>query len=292
MTLENCICPACHAFRCTPYDASSWTIDGIKLRLMQCQACGSAFTFPPPTDATLERLYRNSFDYRWYQDHYDAKLQDCRERVAEYGAALRGRVLDYGGGVGYFSRAVRETGRDSLTFDPYVAKSQPAKGAWDTVVALHVLEHSNAPDSALEEMRSYLGPAGRLILAVPNFSCRGYRERGMCWVWAQPPLVHVTHFTADGLTALLERHGFTDIEVSFHERWDANLYCDLTHAEEFRRRDALWSQRPFRLIPAYRRWIARRNSRLRQEGLALALRNFDPRSDVYAELSISAVLAT
>jgi len=76
--------------------------------------------------------------------------------------------------------------------------------------------------------------------------------------------------------------------VSYHERWDANLYCDLAHAEEFQRRDTLWGLRPFKSIPAYRRWVARRNAERRFEGLAIALKDFDPAKDVYAELQVTA----
>jgi SAM-dependent methyltransferase len=247
---------------------------------------------PLPDDAVLKQIYGTMFDYRWYQDHYDAKLRDCRMRVREYESLLGKRVLDFGGGVGYFSKAVAETNRESVTYDPYVSETPPASGGWDTVVALHVLEHSNNLERTLEEIKGFLAPGGRLILAVPNFASRGYRELGMDWVWAQPPLVHVFHFTSFGLRALLERHGFADIRISFHERWDANLYCDLAHAEQYRRWDALWSLRPFNRFTAYRRWVARRNASLRFAGLEEALRGSDTQSDIHAELQVTAVLKT
>lgn len=283
-------CPVCRIGATQAHGTQTWCIGGQTYRLCECAACGSAFTAPLPNDSALKTIYGSVFDYRWYQDHYDVKLDDCRTRVKEYDFMLGRRVLDFGGGIGYFAQAVAETGRTSMTFDPYVEAKSPERGCWDSVVALHVLEHSNDLDRTMDEIKGFLVPGGRLILAVPNFASLGYRERGMDWVWAQPPLVHIFHLTARGLAALLTRHGFTDIETSFHERWDANLYCDFAHAEEFRQHDALWSLRPLKPFVHWRRWVARRNARLRFAGLEIAMRDFDSQSDIYAELQVSAVL--
>lgn len=280
----------CLAEASSVFSGQDWTISGQRYRLLKCRACGCAFTDPQPDDPVLENLYRTSFDYRWYQDHYEAKLRDCRVRVKEYGPLLGGRVLDFGGGVGYFSRAAVEAELESVTFDPYVAADPPPKGSWDSVVALHALEHSNDLDRTVSRIKDFLVPGGRLILAVPNFAGLGYRELGVRWVWAQPPLVHIFHFTAAGLQALLARHGFGDLQVSFHERWDANSYCDVEHAEQFRKWDAAWVMRPFSSIPLYRKLIARRNSRRRFAGLEKALAAHGGPTDDYAELQVTGVL--
>lgn len=262
----------------------------LSFKLLQCNACSSVFSNPMPTDSQLAELYQGGFDYRWYQDHFDIKLKDCRQRVQEYRPLLGKRTLDFGGGMGYLSAALKEAGFDSLTYDPYVPGQAPSKGEWDTVIALHVLEHSNDLERSLSEIKALLAPGGRIILAVPNRAGEGYRKMGMNWVWAQPPLIHVFHFTAQGLKSLLERHGFTDIETSYQERWDANQFCDLIHAEAFQKRDALWSLQPFNRIATYRRWIARRNARLRFAGLDVALKSQNSNSDTFAELQISALL--
>lgn len=283
-------CPVCYQGPLAPYDAKTWRISGLETKLLQCQACQSIFTSPKPSDDVLKELYRTSFDFRWYQDHYDAKLRDCRIRIQEYGARLGKRVLDFGGGVGYFSKAATEAGLESVTYDPYVNTTPPSEHRWDCVVALHVLEHSNDLDRTISQIKDFLAPGGRVIFAVPNASGLGYQKLGMRWVWAQPPLVHVFHFTAAGLKALLARHGFGSLEESYHERWDANLYCDLEHVEQFRKWDADWGRRPFNAFQPYRRWVARRNTQRRFEGLEQALTAYDPQSSAYAELHLTGVL--
>lgn len=272
-------------------DALEWKFDGITYHLALCDACGSASTDPLPDDAALARLYANAFDYRWYRDHFDAKLKDSRIRLDEYRSLLGRRVLDFGGGLGYFSQVAREAGYHSMTHDPFADRSQTETAQWDTVVALHVLEHANDLDRICRQIRSYLAPGGHLILAVPNFSGRGYREQGMRWVWAQPPLIHIHHFTAIGLTTLLERHGFADIEVSYHERWDANNHCDVENARLSSCLDAAWGLRPLNALPPYRRVVAAFNSWRRFRGLSATKDRIEPNDIGMSEMQLSARLA-
>lgn len=286
---QRVICHVCQHGVSRLYTGPNWAGDP-GYTLLQCDACKSIFSNPLPSDERLSTLYQSSFDYRWYQDHYDAKLNDCRARVKEYAPLLGKRVLDFGGGVGYFSRAASEAGLESTTYDPYVSTTLPGGNRWDCVVALHVLEHSNNLDRTISQIKEFLAPGGRVIFAVPNASGLGYQQLGMRWVWAQPPLIHVFHFTSSGLKALLARHGFSELEESYHDRWDANLHCDLEHVEQFRTRDADWGRRPFNAFRPYRRWIARRNSQRRFEGLQQVPSTYGSQSDVYAELQLTGVL--
>ncbi len=289
--MNTIYCPVCLSTSVQFLGTQTWKAGSQTYELRHCTTCGSAFTTPLPEDNILKGIYGTVFDYRWYQDHYDAKLHDCRQRVDEYGQLLGSRILDFGGGMGYLADAISETGRECRTYDPFVNAEPPELHRWDTVIALHVLEHSNNLERTMEEIKSFLTPNGRIILAVPNFSSQGYKRLGMDWVWAQPPFIHVFHFTADGLNALLRRHGFHDIQISFHERWDANLYCDLTHAHTQRRLDSLWSLRPLTRFTGYRRWVAKLNAALRSKGLEKALRDYNRNLDIYAELQITAVLS-
>lgn len=219
-----------------------YTLDGVNYHLYQCQNCLSVFTLPLPDDATLQKLYREVFSYNWYQDFYSTKLRDCKDRIQEYLNLLSGDVLDFGGGHGYFAEAAIQKGFNADLYDPFCHQNQqkPNKNNYDVIVSLHVLEHSNNPDALLAEMKQYLKPNGRVILCVPNYESLGYKKHGMGWVWAQPPLMHISHFTAKGLKILLERHGFTDLEVSYHDRWDANVYADCYHKKAFNWIDSLW----------------------------------------------------
>lgn len=286
------ICPICSNGEIFPYTNQSWSIWGEEYKLLSCKTCESISTYPMPDNEVLARLYSECFDYRWYQDHYPAKMRDCRYRVNEYKAFLGQRVLDFGGGVGYLSKALREASYESVTYDPFCRQGDKKDGLWDTVIALHVLEHANDADRTLCEMKELLVSGGRLILAVPNAGGVGYRELGMHWVWAQPPLLHTLHFTTTGLSSLLERHGFVIEEVRYADRWDANSYCDLDQVEKFKNLDALWGRRPYNRIGLYRKACAAYVSARRYKGLQKALSDRSQNSKDLSELQIIARLAT
>lgn len=281
-------CPICLENTASVFANADWLVASRRYRLLKCRACGTAFTDPTPSDSTLEHFYKTSFDYRWYSDHYEAKLRDCRMRILEYGPHLGKRVLDFGGGMGYFSQTASEAGLESITYDPYINPEISGAGGWDSVVALHVLEHSNNPDRTIAQIKDLLVQGGKVVITVPNFESLGYQELGMRWVWAQPPLIHTFHFTAVGLKALLNRHGFGEIEVSYHERWDANLISDLKHHTRQRYLDSLWGMRPLNRFTKYRKLMAAIVSQLRFADLRRARQNYSPNDSSYAELQIVA----
>jgi 2-polyprenyl-6-hydroxyphenyl methylase/3-demethylubiquinone-9 3-methyltransferase len=260
-------CPICLQASPESFGEWRWDINGVGYRLVRCPSCCTAFTDPIPDDAALQAFYGSSYDFRWFRDHYEAKIIDCRLRVKEYQPFLGRRILDLGGGFGYFSRAARAKGFECISYDPYFDREEPEPATWDTVVALHVIEHANSPDRFMDTVKRYLSQGGTLILAVPNFAGRGYRELGMGWVWAQPPFAHIFHLRIEGLRSLLTRHGFSIISESYHERWDANCYADVEHVEKFRKKDLDWFRMPYARWRAYRKYIAIRNAYLRYRGM-------------------------
>lgn len=283
-------CPACKSEYTTAYKQHQWSFWGIEYSLLICENCKTIFTDPLPSNDVLKRIYAECFDYRWYQDHYTAKYRDCAARVEEYRLWLGQRVLDFGGGVGYLSEALRAKGYESQTYDPYCTIGDKMESGWDTIIALHVLEHSNDPDCTIAQIKSLLNSDGTLILAVPNAAGKGYRKLDTQWVWMQPPLVHVLHFTKKGLCTLLERNGFVINEVRFAERWDANLYCDLERAEQFQLLGSLWGRQPFSRLGLYRKLCASYESNLRNNGLQKAINKTSTDSEDFSELQIIAKL--
>lgn len=232
--------------------AQRWELAGHRCALVRCDDCGGLFTFPLPPPSLIERLYKEEFNYRWYADHYPAKFLDALHRVVQYRRlgvlGRRGqRVLDYGGGLGYFAHAARVFGYAAQTCDPMyeLSASGAATGPrsdYEVIACHHVLEHAIDPGQLLRDIGTRLAAGGRVLLAVPNAGGRGYREQRTRWVWCQPPLLHIHHFTARGLRALVERAGFRVESAHFFDRWDASAVADLTLAPLFRLWDGRWQR--------------------------------------------------
>ena len=247
-----------------------WQRAGQEHTLVRCRACGGMFTDPLPSQPLLDELYGAEFNFGWYRDHYPVKLLDSLQRVLQYRqlGLLGGRILDFGGGLGYFSRVLRLCGYDAETRDPVYNGADKAKGQttldrFDTIVGHHMLEHAREPGELLEQLRGKLAHDGTLLLAVPNAGSLGYEAMGTRWVWSQPPYVHIHHFTATGLRALVERHGLQVVGEHYFERWDASTLADVKLHTLFERSDGGWSHSRWR-------WgRAQLNSLLRVAALAL-----------------------
>lgn len=251
-------CPACLSHVSNQSNWRDWK-GHPAFQVLACGNCGSSFTFPMPLQRELDLFYKTNFDYRWYSDFYHFKIQDAIARLNELEFQEGERILDFGGGKGYFSSVARDLGHESLTFDPMISPEQsiPATGNWHGVVALHVLEHSNDPETLIRKMMEFLSPEGRLVLAVPNAGGVGYRAHGMSWVWAQPPITHLIHFTAQGLQALLNRCGLDVVTMRYADRWDANCVSDIQDREFQKFLDYLWHSRLVNSVSILRKIITK-----------------------------------
>ena len=256
-------CPICNKKRCHQYKSYQWEEKNIKYNLIKCNFCKSIFTNPLPSSEFLKSFYQANFNYKWYKDYLPAKIKDSELRYKEYKKDLGGNVLDFGGGLGYFSSVCRKNGLNSITFDPYISPPLPNKKKWDTVVALHVIEHTNDIDNFFSSIKSVLKKNGNLILCLPNLDGIGYKELDMNFVWAQPPFLHIFHISTKGLIIALKRNGFVNIKISYHDRWDANLYADILKKNFFTKCDALWNKKYLGNFTLYRKLIAFINLNLR-----------------------------
>lgn len=135
-------------------------------------------------------------------------------RVLEVGCG-DGRLLVALAGRGYAVRGIEPArGRASAARTRGIAveavpvdEARVPPGSQDAVVLWHVLEHMDDPGHALDLVRGWLAPRGRVVVAVPNLASLQARLGGDRWFHQDVPR-HLTHFTAAGLAALLERSGF------------------------------------------------------------------------------------
>jgi len=260
------LCPHCGASCVEPYrPEKQWEYAGEAIKLLHCPACDGQFSHPLPSAALLEQLYGKDYDYSWYRDHYPAKFLDALTRVWQYRkrGLLRGkRILDYGGGLGYFSKALRLFGYEAETRDPVYQRSATGQATaasvaaagekWDVVVCHHVLEHAPDPGAFLTGLGTLLAPGGSILIVVPNADSLGYKSYGPDWIWHQGPFIHIHHFTPRGLRTLVEQHGYQITGENYFERWDANTLADVGMTKQFQNWDGSFFTAPKRKRAALR----------------------------------------
>ena len=159
-------------------------------------------------------------------------------RLVERAHPVGGRCLDVGCATGAFAQELASTGRwevvgmDTNPGALETARSQgvnailaeltdaPFNESFDVITLWEVIEHLNAPLSALKAAFSHLRPGGSLFLSTPNGRSLQRRWWGRHWAgWSPPYHLHV--FSLASLDGIIRRAGFTGVNRRSlaHERY-------------------------------------------------------------------------
>lgn len=137
-----------------------------------------------------------------------------------------GRILDIGCGSGRIlsrlaaegwtargldiseeaSRTARERYGVEVAVGTYADRHFPAE-SFDVVTMWNSLEHMYDPSGVLLSAGKVIAPGGRLFACVPNFASWGARWFGKNWFPLDLPR-HLSHFTPESLSSMLEDAGF------------------------------------------------------------------------------------
>jgi SAM-dependent methyltransferase len=88
-----------------------------------------------------------------------------------------------------------------------------ATDQFDLIVLWHVLEHLDDPSQTLRTLNSLMKPGGWLLVEVPNYSSYQARLSGKHWFHLDTEH-HLQHFTQPGLLHLLDRTGFSAVQLN------------------------------------------------------------------------------
>ncbi len=182
-----------------------------------------------PTERANVSAVESHYDAEYYQGHFGAVLEDdlnyhllslyWRYALFElHQLDVGARVLDYGSGIGQVSAALG----DSVCFDisPIAISELKKRGravierredippaTFDCLLSSHSLEHSTSPFEDLKEFRTYMRPAGQLVLVLPierNF------KPALKPDWDR----HLQCWTFQSVTNLLVATGWTPVAQS------------------------------------------------------------------------------
>jgi len=215
---------------------------------------------PAPTDEALQEYYAV---YGGYMSAPGRPVMSEAEARARAGADIAdlqrrrspGRLLDIGCGGGHLLDAAAARGWEvfGVEADPaavaalrerfgaarvWHADSIPAQpGSFDVVVMRHVLEHLRDPAGALRGARDLLAHDGLLSCEVPDICALRIR------VHKRPLMgqLHLWHFSARTLPALLARAGLESRGVAFRDhRAPRSQWRRLARRARFGLENAAW----------------------------------------------------
>jgi SAM-dependent methyltransferase len=208
--------------------------------VVRCLECGLIYVDPLPNAQHLAGHYDEDYYSEWVSSQADKRRRMWARRLEAIARKTpTGRLLDVGCGDGVFlnlamgsgwtvegtevsawaaEHATRNIGRPVFCGEiwgaGFLARS------FDVVTLWHVLEHVSSPLRVLEEVRKVLKPAGRLVVAVPNVDDHVMQTVYRLVKRRKPHLfsvadkeLHLYHFSVASLKGLLDKAGFTCVEV-------------------------------------------------------------------------------
>jgi SAM-dependent methyltransferase len=208
--------------------------------LVRCSSCGHRQTEPMPADAVLESAYAGaaSDDYVEEESGQRETARRALERIERHlvpdptnGGPRKRRLLDLGCWVGFLLSEAVERGWEAVGVEPSEFASAYARdrlgldvrtgelltsplplGHYDAIVMGDVIEHLPRPDEALGRLAALLRPGGVAWMALPDAGSLVARGLGRRW-WSVIP-THVQFFTRGSIRTLLERQGWTVLEIA------------------------------------------------------------------------------
>ena len=217
------VCPACSSSKARKVGTKN------ELEIVSCMQCQSLYCPYSP-------WYNSEMYYGDYYTHHGIdepplvarRLSEITADFSRY--RQTNRLLDVGCGAGSLLQAARDNGWEAQGIDVSASavshsrnlgfevfhgelnEAQLAKGQFDVITAVEILEHLFDPAKVVNEIHRLLRPGGLFWLTTPNCRSLAARLMGLGWRVVSPP-EHLQLFSVEGLRTLLLRAGFTEVQL-------------------------------------------------------------------------------
>ncbi len=221
--------------------------------ILFCPICTLQFTNPVPSKDSIS-VYYNFSDYISHTDVKKGIINKIYHIVRQYTLKLKsnfiqsyfpnrlGKILDIGSGTGAFANTMRMKGWEvdalepdessrKIAFDNYGMTLKPIddffqlpNNHYDVITLWHVLEHVHDLNDYFVQFNQLLKNDGKLIIAVPNYTCFDANYYKHMWAAYDVPR-HLYHFSPQSMSVLCERHNMQI--VKYKPMWFDSLYVSL-----------------------------------------------------------------
>lgn len=255
---DHCLCCGSAAID-KVFECKDYTVSNENFEIRKCNTCTFRFTQGAPGEAGIGRYYQS----QEYVSHSDTKrgiVNRLYHRVRSFTLAIKvnliknitglkhGILLDVGAGTGAFAFAMQQAGWNVTGLEPDETARVNALSnrklqleelskldnlnadTFDAITLWHVLEHVHDLHGYLEKFFKILKPAGRLVIAVPNFTSYDARFYRQYWAAYDVPR-HLYHFSPKSMQVLLDQKGFAVEAVK--PMWFDSVYVSML-SEKYR----------------------------------------------------------
>ena len=247
-------CPVCNDTHIqTVLICNDYSLTNEDFSIVKCNNCQLQFTFPVPNKFEIAPYY----NFPSYISHTDIKegwinkiyhrvrqhtLLDKTNWVQSLFTGHKGNLLDVGAGTGAFAHSMTEKGWNVTALEPDDASRKrafvnynvhllpietlfdlPAQ-KFDVITLWHVLEHVHDIAVYMNEFKKLLKHNGRLIIAVPNYTCFDAQFYKKFWAAYDVPR-HLYHFSPNSMHALVNKNQMQIVQ--YKPMWFDSFYISL-----------------------------------------------------------------
>ncbi|HVF53256.1 MAG TPA: methyltransferase domain-containing protein [Actinomycetota bacterium] len=215
----------------------------------ECSGCGFGRLLDSPgrEDYWAAPAEEDSVDSFWIASksrYFSSALDILERRVPDR------RLLDIGGGIGFFSELALKRGWDPLSLDVSEKAAEIAaervgahrsatsfpedlEGSFDVVTLWCVVAHTHEPEKVIDLARRALTPGGIVWLTTPNYAFQKTYMRVRAGLGNPLDVAdhdHVVHFTPTAIRTLLESGGFESIDFVYRGITETCIAAESTNA--------------------------------------------------------------
>jgi len=247
-------CPVCKSEQTHfALKARDHTVSGEWFDIWECNHCSLRFTRNAPDQKNSARYYQSE-NYISHSNTRKGLINTLYHRVRNHTLDTKyklirsvtglkqGAHLDLGAGTGAFVRFMNQQGWQSRGIEPDETARKMAlthhqttlltaedfqtipAASFDAISLWHVLEHVHQLHSYLARIKSLLKPAGKLFIAVPNYTSLDGTKYQANWAAYDVPR-HLYHFSPASMKYLLEASGFKLVRIE--PMWFDSFYISL-----------------------------------------------------------------
>lgn len=249
-TIEKVACPICQSEkRIKKYPStinpshintiSSYSYDILNEGhhpIVKCSECGVYYSCPRDSDKTIEKIYIHG-KVDSYLKLTDAKLLTLQKdaELIQKICGKGGNLLEVGCATGLFLKQLEKIGFSVYGCEPWIEAARVAREKYGqriqikafhkdlyknqtfrVVVLWSLIEHVTQPKRLIQDIYSIMQPKGWIVITTPNFDSFSRKLLQGRWHLFERP--HLTYFQPKTLSALLESHGFSVVDIKVNHR--------------------------------------------------------------------------
>ena len=198
-------------------------LSSLPIYYSHCKSC--QFTYAPDiANWSSEKLAKEIYNEKFILMDVDAverrPYDNAQSLFNIFPDNTQIRHLDFGGGTGYLSKLLSDSGWESISFDPYLNNSilNTDLKKYNLITSYEVFEHATNPNTLMNQICELLDENGIIIFSTLVSDGIIIPGRRLDWWYVTPSTGHISFYSRKSLAILGEKFKFNFLSFSngFH----------------------------------------------------------------------------